>query len=260
MRGIITAVTGLIAAIGAVVGVLVGVGILPPGGSPAPTSAPSAPNRLPSSDAVQPAAAFHELQIRADPPGAGSFVLNPNPNAQGRYSEGTRVTIDVLPQQGWQVEKWIGPVEDESGLSAKIDMHSGQTVVVVFTEGTPGIGKNEVFPNSVVSSTSAPVPFNGQTIPEPPLSRTDVTGEWVDVLGNTLTFRGMPPDYEFTQRSALGDVMAEGTAFFSEGLLVIDGVNVLGLSFSGLFEVTERHMVGNTINALGEENFLELFR
>ena len=148
LRGIITAVTGLIAAIGTVLGVLVAADILPPGGSPAPTSVP-APTRLPSSDGGQPAAAFHELQVRADPPGAGSFVLNPNPNPQGRYFEGTKVTIDVLPKQGWQVEEWIGPVEDESRLSAKIEMASGQTVVVVFTEGTPGIKKMEYLPTQL---------------------------------------------------------------------------------------------------------------
>ncbi len=245
---IIAAVTGLITAIGAVVGVLLAAGILPTGGSPTPTSVPSAAKILPTSGAGQPAAAFHELQIRADPLDAGRFVLNPNPNAQGRYSEGTRVTIDVLPKEGWRVETWVGPVEDETGLSAKIDMDSGRTVVVVFTE------------NARIAETPTLVPFNQPAITNPVRSRTGVSGEWIDVVGNTVTFKGTSGFYEFTQRDAFGNLMAEGTATFSDGLLVLVGVNVLGLSFLGLLEVTGESLKGVITNDFGVETIIELSR
>ena len=245
---IIAAVTGLITAIGAVLGVLLAAGVLSTGGSPTPTAVPSPIKILPTSDAGQPAAAFHELRVSIDPAEAGRFVLNPNPNTQGLYSEGTRVTIDVLPKEGWHVETWVGPVEDETGLSAKINMDSGQTVVVVFTE------------DAHIAESPIPAPFNQPAITNPTLSRTDVSGEWVDIGGNTVTFTRASGLYAFTQQDAFGNLIAEGTAAFSEGFLVLQGVNALGLSFSGLLEVTGGSLKGVTINDLGVENSIELFR
>ena len=92
------------------------------------------------------------------------------------------------------------------------------------------------------------------------LPGTDVSGEWVDILGNTVTFTRASGLYTFTQQDAFGNLIAEGTASFSEGFLVLQGVNALGLSFSGLLEVTGGSLKGVTINDLGVENSIELFR
>jgi len=35
----------------------------------------------------------------------------------------------VVPNKGWEVEQWAGPVHDETGVSAKINMTSSQTVL-----------------------------------------------------------------------------------------------------------------------------------
>ncbi len=43
---------------------------------------------------------------------------------------GRTVAIDILPKKGWQVDRWAGPVYDEVGVSAKIDMNSSHTVIV----------------------------------------------------------------------------------------------------------------------------------
>ena len=43
---------------------------------------------------------------------------------------GRTVSIDILPKKGWQVDQWAGPVYDEVGVSAKIDMNSSHTVIV----------------------------------------------------------------------------------------------------------------------------------
>ena len=40
------------------------------------------------------------------------------------------VTIDILPQQGWQIDKWVGPVYNIDGTTAQIQMDSSQAVAV----------------------------------------------------------------------------------------------------------------------------------
>jgi uncharacterized membrane protein (UPF0127 family) len=55
------------------------------------------------------------------------------------------VTIDILPKQGWQVDKWVGPVFNPSkcpgcfidGTTAKIQMDSSQMVAVRLKLTTP---------------------------------------------------------------------------------------------------------------------------
>jgi len=64
------------------------------------------------------------------PPEAADVLLNPTPIEGGRYVRGRTVAIDILPKKGWQVDRWAGPVYDEVGVSAKIDMNSSHTVIV----------------------------------------------------------------------------------------------------------------------------------
>ena len=49
-----------------------------------------------------------KLDVKIDPKEAASYLLNPSPLGKDGYSKGTMVTIDILPQPGWQVDKWIG--------------------------------------------------------------------------------------------------------------------------------------------------------
>ena len=76
--------------------------------------------------------ASHVLEVIADPPEAAEFLLNPRADPQGRYPAGTRVTIDVLAEEGWEIDRWVGPVRDIVAESAKIDMDASQSVLVRF--------------------------------------------------------------------------------------------------------------------------------
>ena len=47
------------------------------------------------------------------------------------------VTIDILPQQGWHVDEWVGPVFNIDGTTAQIEMDSSQAVAVRLKLATP---------------------------------------------------------------------------------------------------------------------------
>jgi hypothetical protein len=95
LPGILTGITGVIAAVTGLVGGLYATGII--GGS-TPTSTPI-PAAAPTP--ISPATIEYELEIIADPREAADFLVNPRPNPQGRYPAGTTVTVDVLPKTGW---------------------------------------------------------------------------------------------------------------------------------------------------------------
>jgi len=79
-----------------------------------------------------------QLDIKIDPKDAATYLLNPSPLGKGGYSKGMMVTIDILPQPGWQVEEWIGPVFKVEGTTAQIEMDSSQAVAVRLTSTSPG--------------------------------------------------------------------------------------------------------------------------
>ena len=84
-----------------------------PTGTPIPTAVPT-----------------YELEVKADPPEAAEFLLNPRSSLEGAYPAGTTVTIDVLPKAGWEVQEWVGPVYDVAGNTAKIDVDASRAVAV----------------------------------------------------------------------------------------------------------------------------------
>lgn len=47
------------------------------------------------------------------------------------------VTIDVIPESGWQLAEWVGPVFDIDGNTAKIKMESSQNILVMMEEIPP---------------------------------------------------------------------------------------------------------------------------
>ena len=63
-----------------------------------------------------------QLDVKIEPREAATFLLNPTPLGKGGYSQGMLVTIDILPKQGWHVDKWVGPVFNIDGTTAQIDM------------------------------------------------------------------------------------------------------------------------------------------
>ena len=77
----------------------------------------------------------HSLKVIADPEHAANFLFNPDPIGARDFVHGRTVTIDVLPQPGWTLGEWVGPVFAVDGRSARIIMGSSQTVIV--SEGSP---------------------------------------------------------------------------------------------------------------------------
>ena len=65
-----------------------------------------------------------ELNVVIDPKEAATFLLNPSPIGKGDYHRDMVVTIDVLPKQGWQVDKWVGPMFNIDETTAQIQMDS----------------------------------------------------------------------------------------------------------------------------------------
>ena len=71
----------------------------------------------------------------------------------------------VVPNKGWEVEQWAGPVHDEARVSAKINMTSSQTVLIrlVPTNAEP---LATVQPTTV-PPTAPPVTIDPATAPAP---------------------------------------------------------------------------------------------
>jgi hypothetical protein len=176
-------------------------------------SQPTATPVPPPTPTFAPPPITHELQVRVDPREAGQVLLNPLPLEQSRYLSGRTVTIDVLPNPGWRVTDWAGPVHDVAGETAKITMSASQIVIVrltreggtargsgqsgrpIFIRGIEAVGEavgpedsNAVFLVSVVDSTGAPVAgaeFTGQIV-TPSSSRTTGGTTGADGVGKVV--------------------------------------------------------------------------
>jgi len=74
------------------------------------------------------------LDVQIKPKEAGTVVLNPSPIGKSGYAAGIMVTIDVIPQPGWVVEKWVGPVFNIEGTTAHVEMDESKSVVVMLTQ------------------------------------------------------------------------------------------------------------------------------
>ena len=75
----------------------------------------------------------YKLELIADPSQSASFIVRPEPNCEGEFPTGTRVTIEVLGNPGWAIQKWYGPVEYISRSVAKITMDQDHIVVLHMT-------------------------------------------------------------------------------------------------------------------------------
>ena len=103
------------------------------------------------------------LLVIADPPQAANFLFNPNPNRRGLFVRGWTVTINVLPEFGWEIGEWVGPVFAVVGRTAKIKMDSSHTVVVRMVQASTRI------PSATL--TSAPNPIERFAAPFPCLAK-----------------------------------------------------------------------------------------
>lgn len=142
--------------------------------------APAATNTPAPTTTPEPEILSHVLEVISDPEGAAKFVFNPKAIGQGLFVHGRTVTIDVLLQPGWQIDKWVGPVFDVVEESAKIKMDSSQTVVVRLVPAstrvnTPApISERVANPSPTRNSPSTAVPAVAQS---PTLKATVVPPE-----------------------------------------------------------------------------------
>ena len=98
-----------------------------------------------------------QLDVKIDPKEAATYLLNPSPLGKGGYSQGMVVTIDILPKQGWQVDKWVGPVFNIDGTTAQIQMDSSQAVAVRLKPTSPGaMPTNTPTPVAVMAPAVSP--------------------------------------------------------------------------------------------------------
>jgi len=93
-------------------------------------SDPPTPTALPPLSVV-------ELEVIIDPKEAATYLLNPKPFSKGDYPRGRVVSINVLPKEGWKVEKWVGPMFNIDGTAAQVKLESSSTVAVRLTSTSP---------------------------------------------------------------------------------------------------------------------------
>jgi hypothetical protein len=119
-----------------------------------------------------------QLDVKIEPKDAATFKVIPSPSGMGGYSQGTGVTIYILPKQGWQVEEWVGPVFNIYGNRAKIQMDSSRTVAIRMKRAPPTPRPTATLP-AVATATI-------QIIIEHPRLALDGLTQTTDILGNHI--------------------------------------------------------------------------
>ena len=119
-----------------------------------------------------------QLDVKIEPKDAATFKVIPSPSGMGGYSQGTGVTIYILPKQGWQVEEWVGPVFNIYGNRAKIQMDSSRTVAIRMKRAPPTPRPTATLP-AVATATI-------QIIIEHPGLALDGLTQTTDILGNHI--------------------------------------------------------------------------
>ena len=149
-----------------------------------PTSIPSAPTvraetgqLLPPTDipptlmgSVEPIPIRkHDLNAIVHPDGSGIIVLNPPPMGDNKYLYGRTVTIDVIPNPGWKVDRWVGPISPIDETQGEVLMSTDQNVVVRLIEENANSGDPlPVSSQGAGTSTPTPMPVPTATpTPEP---------------------------------------------------------------------------------------------
>jgi len=132
-----------------------------------------------------PAVLAHDLEVTVEPKETAIILLNPRPIGDRKYVQGRTVTIDVLPQPGWEVDKWLGPVFDVAGSTAKIKMNVSHSVIIRLVQSsaslptqTPILGRVAesplptaqaitATPRPVVVTRTSPTPVPQTGVPAP---------------------------------------------------------------------------------------------
>ena len=120
----------------------------------------------------EPAIITHELEVIVEPTDTAIVLLNPKPFGNQRYVHGRTVTIDVLPQPGWQVDEWLGPVFEVAGRTAKINMNVSHSVIVSLVQSSA----RRPIPTPISGRVTKPPLPTAQPLSPPTLTSAPTTG------------------------------------------------------------------------------------
>ena len=104
-----------------------------PTAAPTPTIVPTAtPTPVPT--ATRQALVLHYLNVWIKPGDdfeGGTYLLNPLGlgEDENKFIKDMTVTVIILPEAGWELDSWAGPVFNEEGNTAQVKMTSSHTVV-----------------------------------------------------------------------------------------------------------------------------------
>ena len=104
-----------------------------PTAAPTPTIVPTAtPTPVPT--ATRQALMLHYLNVWIRPGDdfeGGTYLLNPLGlgEHENEFIKDMTVTVIILPEAGWELDNWAGPVFNEDGNTAQVKMNSSLTVV-----------------------------------------------------------------------------------------------------------------------------------
>ncbi|MHB8104616.1 MAG: InlB B-repeat-containing protein [Dehalococcoidales bacterium] len=92
----------------------------------------------------------------------GSITVNPPPsNIDGRYSKGTKVTLTVVPNSGYDWKSWIGTDYDNANPTT-ITMNSGKQITLAFS------GRFELTINGQTVTNNVMIFSEGSVAVDPP--------------------------------------------------------------------------------------------
>ena len=105
--------------------------------TPTPTATPTiSPTATPTPvpTATRQALVLHYLNVWIKPGDdfeGGTYLLNPLGlgEHENQYIRDMTVTVIILPEAGWELDNWAGPVFNEEGNTAQVKMTSSLTVV-----------------------------------------------------------------------------------------------------------------------------------
>ncbi len=72
------------------------------------------------------------------PAAGGTVKITPAPDANGRYEEGSTVTVTAEAADGWKFAGWSGDAESETAESFEMKMNDNKTVTAKFLPTTDG--------------------------------------------------------------------------------------------------------------------------
>ena len=128
----------------------------------------------------------YALSVAASPLNAGSVTVSPSPDADGKYANGTTVTMTANPSKGSKFTSWAGDVSSTSA-STPITMNGNKSAIAQFvadatTPNSP-VGKWEVTITGANKGTafvtfSDDFTWNGVGLREGAYGLCELTGTW----------------------------------------------------------------------------------